>query len=66
VKNSALRIAIETPSTARKLPKLRATPSIVIEVTRHAFLPADHRVLRTMSWIFCRDSARFAVHPGSS
>jgi len=48
VKNSASRIAIETPSTARTLPNVRAACSIVIDVTGRGFL-SDHRVLRTMS-----------------
>src|SRR5256885_4343657 len=34
VKNSPSRTAIETLSTARTAPKVRATPSIVIAVTR--------------------------------
>src|SRR5256714_13434204 len=40
VKNSPSRTAIETSSTARTVPKVRATPSIVIAVTRTSRLSA--------------------------
>ena len=66
VKNSPSRTAIDTSSTARTVPKLRATPSIVIAVTLCLDCEVRQRVRRMMSWIFCAVSTRFSTQASSS